>query len=301
MDCGVCFSNFNKNERLPLTYTCGHSYCLTCVEGYHRNGCYKCPTCRQTQNMTPVKNYGLIDMLDIYSVLEGINDKPELARQMNELINESVINKQKLATFEEKQEFIEEEKQKMIEQFAEKTKKMEEEKQNMMEQFAENTKKKEEEKQKLKADLKVQTNERRWAEESSDIECRRKHAVIEESRDIKCRQTNKIIHLENELKIVKDRKDMMDHWVGSIANEEYYVMIDGEYIKKDLKRQYQATYALVHAPEWAYEDSGQPGYDEYRDGKMRTIKDGMFLDGKYTPIITSTTEDGKMYINFMVY
>jgi len=309
MQCQVCFNNYDDNAKAPLIYACGHTYCLTCVEGYHRNGCYKCPTCRQTQNTTPVKNFDMIEMLGMYSVINCSKDMSELAQQMNALINESVIHKRKLAS-------LEEEKQNLSADLkaADEERRLEcDRKHDLMN-----------EKQKLAADLKVQKDERRWAEEGRDIEIRRKHDIMEE-RDsaidmrIEATQANSKLHhilliknnklrsLENELKKVKSQKDTMDRLVGSIAKEEYYVLIDGEYIKKDLEHQYQTTYAFVHAPDWAYEDSGQPGPKFYpgcvdvHNLNISKIRDGSFIDGKFIPMIKSTTKNGTEKFKYVVY
>ncbi|XP_063051949.1 tripartite motif-containing protein 16-like [Engraulis encrasicolus] len=60
LECPICLGLLND----PVTLTCGHSYCLRCIEDCwdkgDRKGVYSCPECRQTFAQRPVLNKNII-------------------------------------------------------------------------------------------------------------------------------------------------------------------------------------------------------------------------------------------------
>ncbi|XP_063048424.1 E3 ubiquitin-protein ligase TRIM7-like [Engraulis encrasicolus] len=56
LECPICFYLLND----PVALTCGHSYCLRCIENCWDKGVYSCPECSQTFAQRPVLNKNII-------------------------------------------------------------------------------------------------------------------------------------------------------------------------------------------------------------------------------------------------
>ncbi|MGH0144138.1 UNVERIFIED_CONTAM: hypothetical protein FKN15_002103 [Acipenser sinensis] len=72
--CPVCLEIFKD----PITITCGHSYCMTCIQNYWGiSDLYSCPQCRQIFNQKPVLGRNII-LAEVVEKLKktGLNPPP---------------------------------------------------------------------------------------------------------------------------------------------------------------------------------------------------------------------------------
>jgi len=97
MQCKVCFECYDDGHRIPLVYSCGHTYCLECCEAWHKNDKYTCPTCRYTQSKSPPTNFILLELLmhvlspSVKKVIQVIengdeHDYDKLTKQREEIV-----------------------------------------------------------------------------------------------------------------------------------------------------------------------------------------------------------------------
>uniref|UniRef100_A0A3B1IRF0 Ring finger protein 135 n=1 Tax=Astyanax mexicanus TaxID=7994 RepID=A0A3B1IRF0_ASTMX len=63
LKCSICFELFTD----PVTLSCGHNYCLNCIQRYLSRGTRTCPQCRSKLPHTPnlKKNVALSNILDL--------------------------------------------------------------------------------------------------------------------------------------------------------------------------------------------------------------------------------------------
>lgn len=293
MNCQVCFESYDRATRIPLVYACGHTYCLVCVEGYHRNGEYKCPTCRQTQHNTPAKNFTMFEFID-----------NELLKQMNNLINEKEAQTLQLneavssvAKLTGEKEALEKDlkNEKNERMWADEGREIEtHRKHGVMEQrdaartlnaklLAEirnlerdmehhNTKYVEE----IDKRYEVEKMYYDATQEIKHLESMLKEGTTQDAvqweRDARKR-------VQEELKDLKFKRDRMEYWLHSIAGNEYYQLIDGEYVKQDLERQYRVAYGHVH------NSSGQKVYPRCEEVRKDHWENSITLNGVTMPII----------------
>lgn len=69
LDCSICLQTLNE----PVTTTCGHTYCMKCINSFwnvrnNRRGTYSCPQCQETFRTRPnlKKNTVLANLLEEY-------------------------------------------------------------------------------------------------------------------------------------------------------------------------------------------------------------------------------------------
>jgi len=83
MECRICFEKFDKQSRKPISISCGHSFCLNCVDSLKQTN-YKCPTCRRPIiNQQP--NYIMMDLLESNLI---VDPDSQLKNEINTTFNE---------------------------------------------------------------------------------------------------------------------------------------------------------------------------------------------------------------------
>uniref|UniRef100_A0A8B9LQA7 Uncharacterized protein n=1 Tax=Astyanax mexicanus TaxID=7994 RepID=A0A8B9LQA7_ASTMX len=85
LKCSICFELFTD----PVTLSCGHNYCLNCIQRHLSRGTRTCPQCRSKLPHTPnlKKNVALSNILDLQEaggreievLLDGLNEASGLA------------------------------------------------------------------------------------------------------------------------------------------------------------------------------------------------------------------------------
>ena len=64
LDCPICITAYccKKEDKMPYSLTCGHTFCITCIRKFPANSC---PTCRKAFVMSDIKkNYQLMAVIE---------------------------------------------------------------------------------------------------------------------------------------------------------------------------------------------------------------------------------------------
>ncbi|XP_037775853.1 zinc finger CCCH domain-containing protein 13-like [Penaeus monodon] len=89
MQCAVCLRKYNTLGRRPKILThCGHTFCRQCLETENSLGSFKCPTCRQRNDLFRLlpTNYAVMSLLEM-NLAKGAKEQKE--KKETEKSNES--------------------------------------------------------------------------------------------------------------------------------------------------------------------------------------------------------------------
>ena len=72
-ECGICYSNYDNLERIPVFIECGHTICKACYSTLYESQS-KCPSCQfPIKERNPASNYTLIQLMGQTSQKEILN------------------------------------------------------------------------------------------------------------------------------------------------------------------------------------------------------------------------------------
>ena len=76
-ECGICYSPYNEQDKLPLSLPCGHVFCKQCLIRHASSGGISCPADKMTHHTTPDKLpccYAILSNLPLVA-RKGVNCK----------------------------------------------------------------------------------------------------------------------------------------------------------------------------------------------------------------------------------
>lgn len=75
--CSVCKQRFGKKHRIPVLFTCSHTFCAVCASRMKEENLFTCPKCRKIslRNVLDNKNYQLIEAMEAMKMYED-DDPP---------------------------------------------------------------------------------------------------------------------------------------------------------------------------------------------------------------------------------
>ena len=68
LECGVCYTKYNENDRKPKSLPCGHTFCNICVEKMYKSGeGIRCPLDQKRFRVEDISkipiNYAFLEMI----------------------------------------------------------------------------------------------------------------------------------------------------------------------------------------------------------------------------------------------
>ena len=65
MDCKICFELYDNNLRKPISISCGHTFCSSCLDTLRNMGNNQCSICK-TRITSKISNFALLDVLETH-------------------------------------------------------------------------------------------------------------------------------------------------------------------------------------------------------------------------------------------
>ncbi|EGT32530.1 hypothetical protein CAEBREN_02584 [Caenorhabditis brenneri] len=102
--CMICYDPFNTEKRIPKVFPCGHTFCLSCVQGLMKNRTFMssstvyCPTCRQNTRYS--MSAGAEKVPTNFCILAMLEQRKEESspKEENEMLQCRECNEQKICT-----------------------------------------------------------------------------------------------------------------------------------------------------------------------------------------------------------
>ena len=96
LSCGVCFENYDGEERCPRALSCLHTFCSAClhtlIQLLGEDSIIKCPTCKQTTTLSKAGN--VTDLLRNFELQEAVtaHQRESVSERLCEICDEQVAS-----------------------------------------------------------------------------------------------------------------------------------------------------------------------------------------------------------------
>ena len=76
LKCNICFNTYKNNSLRPLTLSCGHTFCQSCINITLWNGILPCPQCGQIHDINSTLNFP--EHFTPEGILKSLNGSPDV-------------------------------------------------------------------------------------------------------------------------------------------------------------------------------------------------------------------------------
>ena len=96
LSCGVCFENYDGEERCPRALSCLHTFCSAClhtlIQLLGEDSIIECPTCKQTTTLSKAGN--VTDLLRNFELQEAVtaHQRESVSERLCEICDEQVAS-----------------------------------------------------------------------------------------------------------------------------------------------------------------------------------------------------------------
>ena len=79
-ECGICYKQYNHNEKKPISLPCGHTFCFECIKKVYKHQTVKCPYDSMSHHSNPDSlpvNYQVLTALPMGETPNEADDDEE--------------------------------------------------------------------------------------------------------------------------------------------------------------------------------------------------------------------------------
>ncbi len=83
-ECGICYKQYDHNEKKPISLPCGHTFCYECIRKTYKNGVVKCSYDSISHHVSPENlpvNYQLLTALPMRDTNPEVDEEEEETKE----------------------------------------------------------------------------------------------------------------------------------------------------------------------------------------------------------------------------